>query len=62
MASRRYEREGSGFAQKFVTWVIAALIIVWASRNPHQAAAIVHYIAATAAQLASHYGVHAQRG
>jgi hypothetical protein len=58
MASRRNDREGSGFAHKVVTWAIIALLIVWAARNPAQAAAVVHYIASAIATLASHYGKH----
>ena len=59
MASRRRkDDEGSSFTRKFVTWVIIALIIVWAARNPHQAAEVIHYIASGIADLASHYGKH----
>jgi hypothetical protein len=58
MASRRTERETGGFARKFATWIAFALVIVWAARNPHQAATVVHYIATAIASLASHYGKH----
>lgn len=59
MSRRRYEPEGSSFTGKFVTWAIIALIIVLAARNPHQAAAVVHYVASAIATLTSHYGKHA---
>jgi hypothetical protein len=58
MASRRNDREGSGIARKLITWIIIALIIVWASRNPHQAATVIRSIASGIANLASHYGKH----
>jgi len=59
MAShRRDERESSGFGRNFTALVIVILITVWASRDPHQAAAVVHAIAAAVANAASHYGKH----
>jgi hypothetical protein len=58
MASRRSDREGSDFARKLATWAAIALIVIWAARNPHQAATIVHYIASAIASLASRYGKH----
>jgi hypothetical protein len=54
----RSDRGGSGLARKLTTWVVIALIIVWAARNPHQAADVVHSIASAAASLASHYDKH----
>lgn len=58
MASRRNERESSGFGRKLTAWVIVILITVWASRDPHQAAAVVHAIATAIGNAASHYGKH----
>ena len=54
MASRRYERESSGFGSKLTVWVVVILITVWASRDPHQAAAVVHTIATAIASAADH--------
>lgn len=55
MASRRRdERESSGFGSKLTVWVIVILITVWASRDPHQAAAVVHAIATAIASAANH--------
>jgi hypothetical protein len=58
MASRRRESESSGFGRKLTAWVIVILITVWASREPHQAAAMVHTIATAIANAANH-GKHA---
>lgn len=58
MSSRRNERESSGFGRKLTAWVIVILITVWASRDPHQATAVVHTIATAIASAASHYGKH----
>ena len=58
MANRRNDNDGSRIGRKLVTWAIIALIIVWASRNPHQAATVIHSIASGIASLASHYGNH----
>jgi hypothetical protein len=58
MASRRDDREGSGFGRKLTVWVVVILITVWASREPHQAAAMVHTIATAIANAANH-GKHA---
>jgi hypothetical protein len=54
MTSRRYERESSGFGSKLTVWVVVILITVWASRYPHQAAAVVHTIATAIANAADH--------
>jgi hypothetical protein len=54
MASRRDDREGSGFGRKLTVWVVVILITVWASREPHQAAAMVHTIATAIANAANH--------
>jgi hypothetical protein len=57
MASRRRdEHESSGFGRKLTTWVIVILITVWASRDPQQAAAVVHAIGTAIGNAASHYG------
>lgn len=56
MASRRYDHETGGFGRKLTGWAIVILITIWAAREPHQAAAVVHSIAAATASAASHYG------
>jgi len=56
MASRRYERESSGFGRKLTAWVVVILITIWASRDPHQAAAVAHAIATAIGNAASHHG------
>jgi plasmid stabilization system protein ParE len=54
MASRRSDRESSGFARKFFTWVAVIVFVIWAARNPAQAATLFHTIASAFASLASH--------
>lgn len=54
MASRRYERESSGFTRKLVTWTAVLMFVIWAARNPAQAATLFHTIASAFASLASH--------
>ena len=54
MASRRNERETSEFGRKLITWAIVIAITVWASRDPHQAAAVAHAIATAIASAANH--------
>jgi hypothetical protein len=58
MARRRNDRDGSGIVGKFVTWVVIIVIIVWAARNPADAATVVRYIATAIGNLASQYGKH----
>jgi hypothetical protein len=56
MASRRRdERESSGFGSKLTVWVVVILITIWASRDPHQALAVVHAIATAIGNAASHH-------
>jgi hypothetical protein len=52
--ARRNDRESSGFGSKLTVWVIVILITVWASRDPHQALAVVHAIAAAIGNAANH--------
>jgi hypothetical protein len=55
MASRRRnERESSGFGSKLTLWVIVILITVWASRDPHQALAVLHAIGAAIGNAVNH--------
>jgi hypothetical protein len=54
MASRRNDHEGNGFGRKLTVWVVVILVTVWASREPHQAAAVVHTIATAIANAANH--------
>jgi hypothetical protein len=56
MASRRNERESGGFGRKLTAWVVVILITIWASREPHQAAAVVHAFGTTIGNASSHYG------
>jgi hypothetical protein len=58
MARRRTERESTGFARKFFTWVALIVFVIWAARNPAQAAALFHTIASAFASMASHVGKH----
>jgi hypothetical protein len=58
MASRRSDREGSNFGRKFFTWVAVLVFVIWAARNPAQAATLFHYIASAFASLASHAAKH----
>lgn len=54
MASR-IERDSGRAARKLVAWVIAAAIIAWAAREPHQAAAVVHSISTAIANATARY-------
>jgi hypothetical protein len=55
MASRRRdEHESSGFGSKLTVWVVVILITIWASRDPHQALAVVHAIATAIGNAANH--------
>jgi hypothetical protein len=54
MTRRRDERESSGFGSKLIVWAIVIGITIWASRDPHQALAVVHAIATAIGNAASH--------
>lgn len=56
MASRRNESESSGFGRKLTAWVVVILITIWASRDPHQAAAAAHAFGTAIGNAASRYG------
>lgn len=56
MASRRNDHQDGSFARKFVTWAAVLVFVIWATRNPAQAATLFHDIANAFASLASHYG------
>ena len=53
--ARRIERESSGFGSKLTVWVAVILITIWASRDPHQALAVVHVIVTAIGNAASHH-------
>ena len=56
--SRRSDRKGSSFAGKFFTWAAVIVFVIWAARNPAQAATLFHAIASAFASMASHAGKH----
>jgi hypothetical protein len=58
MTRRRGDRESSGFARKFFTWAAVIVFVIWAARNPAQAATLFHTIASAFASMASHASKH----
>lgn len=52
--ARRNDRESSGFGGKLTVWVVVILITIWASRDPHQALAVVHAIGTAISNATNH--------
>ena len=53
--ARRSDRDSGGSGLKFTVWAGSILIAVWAGHDPHQAAMVVHSIAAAIASHAAHH-------
>ncbi len=58
MAKRSSGREESHLARKLTMWIVLVLVIIWAARDPHQAADAVHAIATALANLTSQASKH----
>lgn len=61
MASRRNDRDtGSAIGGKLFAYAVVIVIVIWASRNPHQAESVLHAIGTALASWTAHAG-HARQ-
>jgi hypothetical protein len=61
MASRRNDRDvGSTIGRKFLAYAVVIVLIIWASRNPHQAESVLHAIGSAIASWTAH-AAHARQ-